>query len=449
MRVGFHTFGCKLNQYETESLARPFSERGFTLVPASQEADIYLINTCTVTARADQKARGLIRSVARRRPESLVIVTGCSAQLEAAGLSALAPNVAVVPQSEKSILLKLPALFSAEGPSLTPAEAMKVLQARGGGETGSGDPFGARPGALAFHTRAYLKIQDGCDSRCAYCRVPLARGPSVCLEPGEVVRRAVELETLGFREIVLTGVNISSYASGGAGLVRLLEALLRQTSVPRYRLTSVEPEAVSEDLARVVSSSRVCPHFHISVQSGSDAVLLRMRRRYNAARVREGIALLRQAAGDPFLAADLLVGFPGETEKDFQATRRLADSAGFAALHVFPFSPRPGTEGAGLPDPVPERIRDERAAVLSALSRELSLSYGARWAGREAEVLLQGPGKRGETGWTGVSSNYLKVSVRGVPSEADARGRIARVRISPGGKVPGSAGFSGDFLGFV
>ncbi|MCX7040331.1 MAG: tRNA (N(6)-L-threonylcarbamoyladenosine(37)-C(2))-methylthiotransferase MtaB [Spirochaetes bacterium] len=349
MRVGFHTFGCKLNQYETEALASPLRSQGFTVVSARQEAEVYIVNTCTVTSRADHKARAFIRGLARAHPQSLLVVTGCSAQLEAESLGSLAGNVVVVGQSEKAVLLDLPRFLE------------QTRGARGRPSGGVTDPFALHASEPTFHTRAFLKIQDGCDSRCAYCRVPLARGPSVSLALDEAVRRACELEQRGCREIVLTGVNISAWHSAGQGLDGLLLSLPAATRQPRLRLSSLEPEALSQDLAAVLAEPRICPHFHLSVQSGSDAVLSRMKRRYRAEKVREGAALLRAAKGAPFLAADILVGFPGETEEDHAATRRLIEDVRFSALHVFPFSPRPGTAAAQFKPRVPERIRDARA----------------------------------------------------------------------------------------
>ncbi|MBE3065655.1 MAG: radical SAM protein, partial [Spirochaetes bacterium] len=281
---------------------------------------------------------------------------------------------------------------------------------------------------------------DGCDSRCAYCRVPLARGPSVSLALDEAVRRARELEQRGCREIVLTGVNISAWHSAGQGLDGLLLSLLAATRQPRLRLSSLEPEALSQDLAAVLAEPRICPHFHLSVQSGSDAVLSRMKRRYRAEKVREGAALLRAAKSAPFLAADILVGFPGETEEDHAATRRFIEEVQFSALHVFPFSPRPGTAAASFKPRVPERIRDERARDLGDLSHRLSAGYAQSWLGAEVDVLLE---KRLGAAVEGTAENYLKVAVRGIPSGEVVRGRIARARISAC-----KAKCQAEFLGF-
>jgi threonylcarbamoyladenosine tRNA methylthiotransferase MtaB len=430
MRVGFHTFGCKLNQYETEALASPLRSQGFTVVTAHQDAEVYIVNTCTVTSRADHKARAFIRGLARAHPRSLLVVTGCSAQLEADSLASLAGNVVVVGQSEKAVLLDLPRFL----------EGVRGAQGARGRPSGAAtDPFALHAGAPSFHTRAFLKIQDGCDSWCAYCRVPLARGSSVSLGEGEVIRRARELEQRGCREIVLTGVNISAWRSEGRGLVDLLRALLAETRQPRLRLSSLEPEALSPELVAALAEPRICPHFHLPVQSGSDTVLSRMKRRYRAEKVREGAVRLREATGSPFLAADILVGFPGETEEEHAATRRLVEDVRFSALHVFPFSPRPGTAAASFKPRVPERIRDARARELGELSRRFSGEYARSWLGREVDVLLE----KSQTGTAeGTSENYLKVVVRGIPAE-EVRGKIVRARI-----LACEQKCVGEFLGF-
>jgi threonylcarbamoyladenosine tRNA methylthiotransferase MtaB len=428
MRVGFHTFGCKLNQFETEALASPLASQGFSVVSAREEADLYVINTCTVTSKADHKARALIRSLAREHPRALLVVTGCSAQLEADTLTGLVPNLLVVPQSDKPVLLDLPR-FLEDGRhragSRVPARV---------------DRFAFQVSQPTFHTRAFLKIQDGCDCRCAYCRVPLARGPSASLALGEVLRRARELEGHGSREIVITGVNISAWQSDGLKLSGLLQRLLSGTSSARLRLSSLEPEAVTEELVAVLRDLRICPHFHLPVQSGSDAVLERMKRRYRAGRVAEAVALLRQARPEPFVAADVIVGFPGETDTDFEQTRTLVEGIGFSALHVFPFSPRGGTAAAAMKPRVPERVRDERARALGGLSTGLAERYARSWVGREVEVLLE---RRSGSTAAGTSENYLKVRVGGLPP-GDFRGRIARTRLIAAGKT-----CTGSFTTFV
>jgi threonylcarbamoyladenosine tRNA methylthiotransferase MtaB len=445
--VAFHTFGCKLNQFETEALASSFRAHGFAVVPAEQEADAYLVNTCTVTSRADHKARSLIRGIARDHPHAPLLVTGCSAQTEAEELAALSSNIIVVPQSEKPRILRLARVLAEslvagnEGSPGTTVEASKSRLLAALGDDAPPDPFALTVSDFSFHTRAFLKIQDGCNCSCAYCRVPLARGRSVSLGLQEVLDRAAGMESRGRREIVLTGVNISAWEANGTDLAGLLVRLLGSTTRVRLRLSSLEPESITPRLLEVLKDPRVCPHFHIPVQSGSDNVLALMRRRYRSARVIDDVQRLKELRNDPFIAADIMVGFPGETQEDFDQTRSLVQGLEFSALHVFPFSSRPGTAAAGMKPVVPERVRRERATALKRLGEELSASYSRRWAGKVVNVLLEGkPGNRPH----GVSENYLKMYVDGAPGTEAVPGRIVRAEI-----IGGSPAHVGEFRGFA
>ena len=441
MRIAFHTLGCKLNQCETEALASSFRGQGNDIVREDEDAEVYVINTCTVTGRADHKSRAAVRSLSRQHPHSLLIVTGCSAQLEAKALSSLGGNILIVPQSAKGRLLML-------AETVTQAADLQtgLLQLPAGSTSTAEDPFAFRTKQLSFHTRAFLKVQDGCDAWCTYCRVPQARGPSRSLSTDEVIRRAADLESQGHQEIVITGVNISSYRSGDVLLPRLIRELVDATRKARFRLSSLEPESITGELADSLSHARVCAHFHLPAQSGSDGVLARMKRRYAAARLIQGVQLLRHTKSDPFIAADLITGFPAETPQEHSETIHLIHEAGFAALHVFPFSPRPGTEAAKLRPVVPQRVRDQRARDLGAISRILLDRYARAWLGREVEVLIEGGAapSRPPGSAHGVSANYLKVMVEGVPIEEKLKGKLVRARLTESGEI-----CSACFLGFV
>jgi threonylcarbamoyladenosine tRNA methylthiotransferase MtaB len=434
MTASFQTFGCKLNQYETEALASEFRNQGFSLVAADRTADMYVVNTCTVTSKSEQKARRLIRKISREHPSALLLVTGCYAQLNAEDLASLGNNVHVISQEMKASLMELPALLAGQG---SPGRFSMALRGWGGSKRAEdperSDPFRYRVDHFTYHSRAFLKVQDGCDYRCSYCRVPLARGRSVSLGPEETVRRAKEMEQRGYREVVLTGVNLTAYRSGRVELPALLEMILGATEQLRLRLSSLEPERINPELTEVLRSPRVRPHFHLPVQSGSDRLLLRMRRRYRSERVVQAVKLLRGAREDPFLAADIIVGFPGEGEEDFVLTRNLVESLALSKLHVFPFSPRPGTAAEHPADPVPERIRDERVHTLLALSEGLHRTYTERWVGRQVEVVLEKDRREEGSGWRGLSENYLKVLVREVPPEAGRAGNLIQAVIEQPG----------------
>jgi threonylcarbamoyladenosine tRNA methylthiotransferase MtaB len=424
--VGFHTFGCKLNQYETEALASSFREAGHTVAGRGARADLYIVNTCTVTSQGEQKARRMIRLLSRTHPASLIIATGCSAEVEAEALGHLGPNVAVVPQSRKDRLLALPRFLSTERGGEPPG--LRIRSFLSAQSAGKADPFRYAVSALSFHTRAWLKVQDGCDARCAYCRVPFARGPAVSLDPAAAVQRAVSLENAGCREIVLTGVNLSSYDSGGLRIAGLLREILEKTVRTRLRLSSLEPEGIDRALLDVLAHPRVCGHFHLSVQSGSDAVLARMRRRYRGADVARAVMDLRAAKEDPFLAADLITGFPGETPEDQETTCAMVRELDVSRLHVFPFSPRPGTAACGLAGRVAEKIRDARAAELRSVSEAQHRGYRLRWLGRSVDVLLERVDPQSGDG-IGCSANYLKVRVAASRDSVMKRGRIVSARI--------------------
>lgn len=442
MKAAFYTFGCKLNQLETEALASSFRSRGFSIVKVNQQADFYIINTCTVTSKSEQKARRLIRSLARNHPRARLIVTGCYAQMNESGLAELADNLVVVPQNRKDTLLDLPGLLLRQAGGAVDLKELPGVSLPPFGDSACGHPvFRFQVEQFSFHSRAFLKIQDGCDYGCAYCRIPLARGGSVSLNPEEALSRAVKLEKQGYREVVFTGVNITSYNSGGWTLPELITGFLKATSSMRLRLSSLEPEMINEQLVETLSDRRVCPHFHIPLQSGSDRVLMLMGRRYKAKRVSRAVDLLREVKPEAFLAADVLIGFPGESEDDFQATRELVEELGFSKLHVFPFSPRPGTAAEKMKEHTPERIRDQRVKELISLSKELLERYKQRFVGRRVEAILERSSVAAVTTedrakkWRGLTGNYLKVEIEGIPQNYASAGRLVAAEITHGGEI--------------
>jgi len=431
MRVAFYTLGCKLNQSESEALASSFKSRGFFVGRHDEDADIFIVNTCTVTSKAEQKARRIIRHLARGNPEALIIITGCYAQLDAPFLQTLAPNVLVFGHDRKYQLLELAECIEKTG---VPDNDLQLQNSARDCISGFLDRpadthgiFRFDADTYSFHSRAFLKIQDGCDHQCAYCRVRLARGKSVSLSPDEVIARAEHLAASGYREIVLTGVNITAYQAPGDShfrLPRLLEYITSRPGTFRVRLSSLEPEMITREFISAAAHPRICPHFHIPVQSGSDRILKAVYRPYTADKLRSAVRELRRIKEDPFLAADVIVGLPGETDEDFEATRSLIEELEFAALHVFPFSPRPGTELYHSKHHVPERIAGERSSVLRDMADRLHEVYASRWIGRELEILPEEPKIiNGEKFWSGWSENYLRVefSLKGLDLRSGVR----------------------------
>lgn len=433
MRVAFYTLGCKLNQCESEALASAFGSQGFFIVPASEEADLYIVNTCTVTSKSEQKARRMIRKFARDYPESRIIVTGCYAQMEPEVFESIDERVQVVSGDDKSSLLDLPLYLNPGGCGGIDQGLLALKEGKPGTEDDAGGQERFRFDAEEFsaHSRAFLKIQDGCDNRCTYCRVTLARGDALSLFAPEAVRRARALEERGYGEIILTGINLSLYRDGAINLSGLLERLLAGTEEVRFRLSSIEPDYITPETAAVMADPRICPHFHLPIQSGDDGILKRMARRYRSDQVRQAVTILREIKGDPFIAADIIVGFPGEDPPAFENTVALLEEIDISALHVFPYSSRPGTAAADFPDPVPERIAGERTALLRKWSLDQTRIYRERWVGREVSVLIEAL-PDGKMSGRGLTENYLQLSIPQGACQSLRRGACRRMRIELG-----------------
>jgi threonylcarbamoyladenosine tRNA methylthiotransferase MtaB len=447
--VSFFTLGCKLNQLETEALAGAFREEGFTVGEAlisgpSSEAhssppELCIINTCTVTSKADQKARRIIRLFLRRG--STVVVTGCYAQLDGAELAALEPgtDLFIVPGRAKDSLLDLP-FFLKSHHEMIPSRALALWQEERGRGQFAGEanvieaspaPFRFHPRNFSFHSRAFLKIQDGCNRNCAYCRVPLARGKSISLDAAELIRRIKVLEDAGFPEAVLTGVNICQYRDpdNGTTLPVLLRMLLENTNHIALRLSSIEPEPeiLGDDFFKILAHERIRNHFHLSVQSGSSGILSAMGRPYSGADILKTVDKLRNIKDDPFLACDIITGFPGETEEDFEATAALCRKADFAWIHGFPFSPRKGTRAASMKGQISQRKAGKRLELLLAMARQGRRAYIQRWLGKTVNAVA-------ETGFfppffPALADNYIRLLVSKTDGTGPEPGFAFRCRI--------------------
>ncbi len=419
MKVCVYTLGCRLNQCESEAICDSFLKEGFEIVKEDEEASLYIVNTCTVTSKAEQKARRMIRIFAKKG--EAVVVTGCYAQMNEKEIKALGDNIICVPLVKKASLLQMAKHIKASLIS-----NMSVLESVTSFSDIDTSVFSYNAQSFSYHSRAYLKIQEGCDNECAYCRVHVARGKSQFLEPDEVIKRALELESSGFKEIVLTGVNLTMYDHEGEGLGGVLLKLLPKLDInTRLRLSSMEPDHIDEKLIEACSDVRMHPHFHIPLQSASDKVLKRVNRKYSSSHLEWVINSLRSIKDDPFIACDIITGLPSESEEDFEITRKFLEEKKFAALHVFPFSPRPDTPLANPKDRVEERVRDERAAILRELSNKLSDEYIARQIGKRNEVLLE---SRKNGAFYGTTGNYLKVRIDNVPLSAQ-RGELVKGRL--------------------
>ena len=422
MKIFVYTLGCRVNQCESEAIAQSFADRGHTILDSHGDADLIIVNTCTVTSKAEQKARREIRLFSKSAP---VLVTGCYAQVNPAEIEGLADNVVVFPLMRKPELLGLAQFMDASGTGTDILDAIKDFAKER--RQGYGSLFDFAPSEFSYHSRSYLKIQDGCDNNCGFCRVHIARGPSYSLDSDIVVKRALEIEKKGYHEIVLTGVNLTMYDHTGKGLGGLLQKLLKEIGPDmRLRLSSLEPDHIDDLLLEQLRDPRMQPYFHIPIQSAADKVIRRINRTYDSAHLEYVIGQLRLIKDDPFLACDIITGLPGEGPDEFEITRSFLERHGFALMHVFPFSPRPDTALADARDRASESVRDDRALILRNLSAQLNRTYVERQVGREAEVILEG---RRIGKWHGITGNYLKVDVSGAPDSASV-GDLFKVRIT-------------------
>ncbi len=410
--ISVYTLGCRLNQVESEAVSSAFLKAGFILAKKGSVPDIFVINTCTVTSKSEQKARRVIRKASSENPGSLVVVTGCYAQLNGPDIEKLGSNILVIGQEEKSRLLEFPAYIQ-ETEAECGSELKDYLQFRLGKTPMTTTKFDFLPDTFSFHTRASLKVQDGCNNFCAYCRIPFARGRSESMDFDRAVETACAIEKNGYKELVLTGVNITAYESGGRGLRQLIETMLERTSDIRIRLSSLGPYDDLDNFKYFISQSRICPHFHLSVQSGSDNVLKAMGRKYPASRLKDITDILKASGRDPFISGDVITGFPGESDQDFEDSYNLIKDCGFAMCHVFPYSPRPETRAYKMKNRVPERVSRQRSEQLIALADQLYLEYIARQKVRREKVIIEEQVVLdGKKYYAGLSSNYLKVLIK-------------------------------------
>jgi threonylcarbamoyladenosine tRNA methylthiotransferase MtaB len=413
-KVAFYTLGCKLNYSETSTLAGVFVANGFERVNHTQSADIYVINTCSVTEQADRKCRQAIRKFIRQSPEAVIAVTGCYAQLKSAEIAAIEGVDLVLGTDAKG------RLFEYVNNMKTKNEARIFSCA-----TNSIDSF-FQAFSSGDRTRSFLKTQDGCDYKCAYCTIPQARGKSRNPSVGSIVDEAMKIAASGTKEIILTGVNIGDFGrSGNEKFVDLLKALDGVEGIERFRISSIEPNLLTDEVIEIVSQSpKFLHHYHIPLQSGSDRILKLMRRRYLTNLFADKIRILRDVDPYTFFGFDVIVGFPGETDADFEASYGFLKEQNPAYLHVFPYSDRPGTDSETMPNKVDRRIIVSRVNRLHALSEVLHRDFYVKNVGRCETVLFESAVKKGIMyGFTG---NYIKTEI---PFTKDLVGKIVRVKL--------------------
>ncbi len=413
-RVNFHTLGCKLNFSESSTLAREFERGGFERVAPDAEADICVINSCSVTEHADKKCRNLIRKLHRRNPQAIIAVTGCYAQLKPQEIAAIEGVDLVLSNNDKGELYR----------------RVLALPGKGRAQVYSCDTDSLTSFFAAFssgdRTRAFLKVQDGCDYCCSYCTIHYARGSSRNMPIAELVDEARQIAAAGQREIVITGINTGDFGrTTGEKFIDLLRALDGVDGIDRYRISSVEPNLLTDEIiAFCAASPKFQHHFHIPLQSGSDRILGLMRRRYTTARFAERIASVRRAMPDAFIGIDVIVGFPGETEADHRTTYDFLAGLKPAFLHIFPFSERPGTPAVGMPGKVQASVVTRRVGELEELCARLHGDFCAQASGTEADVLFESTMRGGMMfGYTG---QYRRVKA---PYDRSRINTVCRVRL--------------------
>jgi len=401
--ISITTLGCKVNQFESEALIDALEQRGYVLLPFGERADITIINTCTVTHRADFQSRQMVRRAFRSNPSSLIIVTGCYSQVEPDAFLKMEGVKYLLGNGEKN---QIPALL----PLMQKGEFPKVRV----GDIQKEKLFSEIPlHCFHRHTRAFLKIQDGCNARCSYCIVPFARGPSRSLQPERVLENLRVLKEKGFKEVVLTGIHLGAYGldlNPPFPLEMLMRRLEKEETPDRIRLSSIEPGDLSPELISILSQSRkVCPHLHISIQSGDDEILKKMNRDYDRSFLSNLIQELHLRIQNLSIGADVIVGFPGETEKKFRHTYGLVESLPFSYLHVFPFSRRKGTPANQFPQGVDDKEIKKRAEIMRALGKQKRQAYYHQFLNQDLSVLVEDRREKGTGRWKGLSRNYIPV----------------------------------------
>ncbi len=394
-RVSIETLGCKLNQAESENIRRDLAAAGYRIVAGSDTAEVLILNTCTVTHVADRKARQAVRAAVKANPGIRVIITGCYAEREKEALANLPGVVAILGNNAKPNMVA----------ELARLGLMPSIEA-GSNTVG--------------RNRSLIKIQDGCDHRCAYCIVPLVRPVKSCAPVEPIVTTINQRQAEGIREVVLTGTEIGEYSSEGVDLTSLIARILGETDIERIRISSLQPQEITPALIDLWRNKRLCRHFHLSLQSGSDAALGRMRRRYTTADYRAAVELIRSNVPFSAITTDIIAGFPGETDAEFEESFAFVERIGFARLHVFPFSPRPGTTAAAMRDQVDNKIIRDRTKRLLALGRRCVWNFERQLKGQKFDVLFEAM-EDGE--WVGYTDNYIRVALK---SEENLQNRIIK-----------------------
>ena len=440
-KAALHNLGCKVNAYETEAMQEMLEQAGYEIVPFKEGADVYVINTCTVTNIADRKSRQMLHRARKMNPEAVVVAAGCYVQAKGGQEADPCIDIVIGNNHKKDLVRILKEYEENREKDRVGGIGRERAGARAAGEIGdinrTKEYESLHLTRTGEHTRAYIKVQDGCNQFCTYCIIPYARGRVRSREMQDVVREVRTLADNGYQEVVLTGIHLSSYGidfDGQRHLSDLIRAVHEIEGIRRIRLGSLEPGIVTEEFAgELAAMPKICPHFHLSLQSGCDATLKRMNRRYTSEEYYEKCRILRKYFDDPALTTDVIVGFPGETEEDFQASFDFVDKVDFYETHIFKYSKREGTKAASMPDQVDEQVKAERSARLIALGEKKRKAYEERFIGKTVEVLVEEDavldGKKVQTGHT---KEYIKIAL---DAQENLRNCIVNVQIDNGSQI--------------
>ena len=421
MKVAFATLGCRVNQYESEAMAEKFIREGYEVVDFDQFSDVYVINTCTVTNMGDKKSRQIISRARRTNPEAIIAAVGCYSQMSPKEVSEI-PGVDVVlgPRNKGDVVYYV---NKAKDEGKSQVHVQGVLQNKVFEDLKIED--------YQDKTRAFLKIQDGCNRFCTYCTIPYARGSVCSKDPNKVLEEVKELAAHGFKEVILSGIHTASYGldlEGNINLINIIEEIEKIEGIERIRIGSIEPAFFTEEvIEKIKGFKKLCPHFHLSLQSGCDATLKRMNRRYTAEEYEAAVNMLRETLPDVSISTDVIVGFPGETEEEFNETYEYLKRIHLTKTHVFKYSPRKGTKAADMPNQLDGTIKDIRSKALIELNDKNEHAFTEKFIGRVMDVLIEKEIKDKPDFYEGYTRNYIKVIVHCM--SADITGKIVDVKI--------------------
>lgn len=420
-RATLHNLGCKVNAYETEAMQQLLEENGYEIVPFKEGADVYIINTCTVTNMADRKSRQMLHRAKKMNPDAIVVAAGCYVQAkEASGEIDESIDIVIGNNKKKDLIQILDGFYEKKQ-----GQNKAVIDINHTHEYEE-----MHLNKTAEHTRAYIKVQDGCNQFCTYCIIPFARGRVRSRAKEDVVREVTELAANGYQEVVLTGIHLSSYGVDleNENLLSLILAVNEIEGIKRIRLGSLEPRIITEDFVKTISGlEKMCPHFHLSLQSGCDETLRRMNRRYTSEEYYEKCMLLRKYFAHPALTTDVIVGFPGETEEEFEKSKAFIDKVDFYETHIFKYSKREGTKAAVMDNQIPEQIKTARSNELLELGQKKRIKYEEQFVGTTVEVLMEEQIKiDGENYQVGHTKEYVKVALK---TEANLQNKLVDIQI--------------------